>query len=319
MRLVQTLLASAAALLLANAAQAQHGIASIYSGGKTASGEWASPNGLTAAMRAPVPFGTKVRVTNRSNGRSVVVRITDRGPFHRGRIIDLTPAGARALGFGWREGLASVEVEPVGADYGWRPEHSAGRHRARVVRRHYARHRRPYRHRRPHRIVIAHKSAVASHTAVTASVPSPRPRPSPQPALAVLPLKFEERSVGRGLVRAQTLAGPIVVAAAYAYRFVGFINDLVAMGHNHLDIGCYSPVGHMGPASYHRWGGACDIDQTARNRTASFMYHITALAHAHGLTDGCEFRHPGPDCGHIQVAGASGRVHARRHRWYAGM
>jgi rare lipoprotein A len=51
-----------------------------------------------------------VRVTNKRNGRSVVVRINDRGPFVRGRIIDLTPAGARALGF---SGLAPVTVEVV--------------------------------------------------------------------------------------------------------------------------------------------------------------------------------------------------------------
>jgi len=94
------------------AASAQSGIASIYgySGGRTASGERASPGGLTAAHRT-LPFGTMVRVTNRSSGRSVVVRINDRGPFVRGRIIDLTPAASLALGF---SGLANVEVDVVG-------------------------------------------------------------------------------------------------------------------------------------------------------------------------------------------------------------
>ncbi len=94
------------------AASAQSGLASIYgySGGRTASGEHASPGALTAAHRT-LPFGTMVRVTNRSSGRSVVVRINDRGPFVRGRIIDLTPAAARALGF---SGLANVEVDVVG-------------------------------------------------------------------------------------------------------------------------------------------------------------------------------------------------------------
>jgi rare lipoprotein A len=89
-------------------AMAQSGIASIYaySGEKTASGEKAHPGGLTAAHRT-LPFGTKVKVTNKRNGRSVTVRINDRGPFVRGRIIDLTPAAARALGF---SGLAPVEV-----------------------------------------------------------------------------------------------------------------------------------------------------------------------------------------------------------------
>jgi len=81
-------------------ASAQSGIASIYSykGSKTASGAYASPSGLTAAHRS-LPFGTHVRVTNRRNGHSVVVRINDRGPFVRGRVIDVTPAAARALGF----------------------------------------------------------------------------------------------------------------------------------------------------------------------------------------------------------------------------
>ena len=86
------------------------GIASVYSGGHTASGEYASAGGLTAAHRT-LPFGTMVRVTNRSTGRSVVVRINDRGPFVRGRVIDLTPAGARALGF---SGLAPVTLSVMG-------------------------------------------------------------------------------------------------------------------------------------------------------------------------------------------------------------
>jgi len=87
---------------------AQSGIASIYAyaGEKTASGQRANPGGFTAAHRT-LPFGTKVKVTNKRNGRSVTVRINDRGPFVRGRIIDLTPAAARALGF---NGLAPVEV-----------------------------------------------------------------------------------------------------------------------------------------------------------------------------------------------------------------
>jgi rare lipoprotein A len=61
-------------------------------------------------MRKPMPIGARVRVTNRSNGRSVVVRINDRGPFVHGRIIDLTPAGAHALGF---SGLAQVSVDAL--------------------------------------------------------------------------------------------------------------------------------------------------------------------------------------------------------------
>lgn len=86
------------------------GIASVYSGGHTANGEYASAGGLTAAHRS-LPFGTMVRVTNKGTGRSIVVRINDRGPFVRGRVIDLTPAGARALGF---SGLAPVTLSVEG-------------------------------------------------------------------------------------------------------------------------------------------------------------------------------------------------------------
>jgi rare lipoprotein A len=103
-----TVLISIAAIPIT--ASAQTGIASIYSGGRTADGEHARASGYTAAHRS-LPFGTMVRVTNQSTGRSVVVRINDRGPFVRGRIIDLMPAAAHALGF---SGLAHVNVTVVG-------------------------------------------------------------------------------------------------------------------------------------------------------------------------------------------------------------
>jgi peptidoglycan lytic transglycosylase len=92
------------------AASAQSGIASIYSGGLTANGEHARASGLTAAHRT-LPFGTMVRVTNQRSGRSVVVRINDRGPFIRGRVIDVMPAAAHVLGF---SGLAPVTLAVVG-------------------------------------------------------------------------------------------------------------------------------------------------------------------------------------------------------------
>jgi rare lipoprotein A len=82
-------------------AQSQSGIASVYStesGSRTATGARLDPGALTAAHRT-LPFGSRVKVTNRSNGKSIVVTINDRGPFVRGRIIDLTPAAAHALGF----------------------------------------------------------------------------------------------------------------------------------------------------------------------------------------------------------------------------
>ena len=75
---------------------AETGRAAFYSGGRTASGEVVGSNGLTAAHRT-LPFGTRVKVTNHHNGKTVLVRITDRGPYGRGRIIDLSHAAAREL------------------------------------------------------------------------------------------------------------------------------------------------------------------------------------------------------------------------------
>jgi rare lipoprotein A len=87
----------AASLNTANAAQC--GTASWYElTSKTANGERANPNGLTAAHPS-LPFGSVVVVTNERNGRTVKVRINDRGPFTGGRIIDVTRAAALQLGF----------------------------------------------------------------------------------------------------------------------------------------------------------------------------------------------------------------------------
>jgi peptidoglycan lytic transglycosylase len=98
-------------LSLGAAEAAQSGIASVYAyrSEKTANGEFVRPSHFTAAHRT-LPFGTMVRVNHRRNGRSVVVRINDRGPFIRGRVIDLTPSGARALGF---SGLAPVTLDVI--------------------------------------------------------------------------------------------------------------------------------------------------------------------------------------------------------------
>ena len=85
-------------------------MASVYStdsGSRTANGERLEPGALTAAHRT-LPFGSKVKVTNQSNGRSVTVTVNDRGPFVSGRVIDVTPAAARALGF---SGLAKVTLD----------------------------------------------------------------------------------------------------------------------------------------------------------------------------------------------------------------
>ncbi|MDZ8225971.1 MULTISPECIES: septal ring lytic transglycosylase RlpA family protein [unclassified Nostoc] len=93
------------------------GMASYYgydgSGNRTASGQRFNPEGMTAAHRS-LPFGTKVRVTNTRNGRSVVVRINDRGPFIRGRVIDLSAGAARVLGM-MGSGVAPVHIEVLGS------------------------------------------------------------------------------------------------------------------------------------------------------------------------------------------------------------
>ena len=80
-----------------------------FHGRRTANGEVFNSNALTAAHRS-LPFGTKVRVTNMNNGRSVVVRINDRGPFAKGRIIDLSAGAARTLNM-INSGVAPVRVE----------------------------------------------------------------------------------------------------------------------------------------------------------------------------------------------------------------
>jgi rare lipoprotein A len=82
------------------ATRAESGFATIYSARKGANGE------LTAAHRT-LPLGSRVRVMNRKNGRSVTVHINDRGPFVRGRVIDVSPTAARVLGF---SGKALVDL-----------------------------------------------------------------------------------------------------------------------------------------------------------------------------------------------------------------
>ena len=98
---------AAGALLPFAAAQAQSGVASHYSDlSVTASGRSYSSGAMVAAHRT-LPFGTKVRVHNPRNGRSIVVTIVDRGPFIKGRIIDLSKGAASALGF---SGLQKVHL-----------------------------------------------------------------------------------------------------------------------------------------------------------------------------------------------------------------
>jgi len=92
----------------------QSGAASWYGPGfhgrRTASGETFNQNALTAAHKT-LPFGSRVRVVNQQTGRSVVVRINDRGPFVRGRIIDLSKASAQALGISGHAPVKLVGLE----------------------------------------------------------------------------------------------------------------------------------------------------------------------------------------------------------------
>ncbi|MBD2548842.1 septal ring lytic transglycosylase RlpA family protein [Microcystis elabens FACHB-917] len=99
--------------LISSAGRVTTGEASWYGpgffGNRTASGEVLRPGTLTAAHRN-LPFGTMVRVTNLSNGRSTVVRINDRGPFHGRRVIDLAHGAAQQLGL-TASGIADVKLE----------------------------------------------------------------------------------------------------------------------------------------------------------------------------------------------------------------
>lgn len=99
----------ATAMPAASAAKAALYASICTQGSRTASGERWSPNALVAAHRT-FAFGTLVRVTNLRNGQSVVVRINDRGPFRRGRVIDVSPAAARQLHF---SGVAPVSLQVV--------------------------------------------------------------------------------------------------------------------------------------------------------------------------------------------------------------
>lgn len=97
-------------------AEPEQGVASYYSvkssGSQTASGKRLRDDVATAAHRT-LPFGTIVRVTRLKTGKTIEVPITDRGPYARGRIIDLSVAAARSLGITPKDGIAKVTVEVI--------------------------------------------------------------------------------------------------------------------------------------------------------------------------------------------------------------
>ena len=116
-------------------AYSQTGIASYYWQGRlTANGERYRPDGISAAHKT-LPFGTRVKVTHIASGRSIVVRINDRGPFIRGRIIDLSRGAAGALGIKGA-GLARVKIEVIGGGSG-KVTRTAKRHK-KHAKKHYA-------------------------------------------------------------------------------------------------------------------------------------------------------------------------------------
>ena len=108
-----TVIALTSQIAIPISAQTQRGKASFYSkratGARTSSGERIHHDSLTCAHRS-YPFGTLLKVTNERNGKWVIVRVTDRGPHTRGRIIDLSHRAARILGM-IDQGIAVVKVE----------------------------------------------------------------------------------------------------------------------------------------------------------------------------------------------------------------
>lgn len=117
MTIKQVLLASLVTFAFSTNANAQqHGKASFYSnrahGHRTSDGSRYHKDSLTCAHRT-LPFGTLLKVTNKTNGKEVVVRVTDRGPYAAGRVVDLSMAAARELGM-VNQGVASVKVEAIG-------------------------------------------------------------------------------------------------------------------------------------------------------------------------------------------------------------
>jgi len=119
MRILKTalalfLLSFQSEVVVAKTSFQKSGLASFYwQNQKTANGEQFNKNDLTAAHKT-LPFGTLLKVTRVKTGKSVVVRINDRGPFIKGRIVDLSLAAAREIGLTRKVGVTKVKLEIVG-------------------------------------------------------------------------------------------------------------------------------------------------------------------------------------------------------------
>jgi rare lipoprotein A len=118
MKTILTIFLNMTIILTSLEATEQYGKASIYStscngGSRTASGVRLKNDSNMVAHKT-LPFGTKIKITNVSNGKTIEAIVVDRGPFVKGRILDVTRTVAKQLGFSYTQGIAKVKIEVVG-------------------------------------------------------------------------------------------------------------------------------------------------------------------------------------------------------------
>ena len=118
MKTILAIIVNMTLILAPIGATEQHGKASIYStacnhGTKTASGVRLK-NDANMVAHKTLPFGTKIKITNKANGKTTEATVVDRGPYVKGRIIDVTKQVASQLGFSYKQGIANVKIEVIG-------------------------------------------------------------------------------------------------------------------------------------------------------------------------------------------------------------
>lgn len=118
MKTILTIIVNMTLILSVLSAAEQHGKASIYStacngGTRTASGVRLK-NDANMVAHKTLPFGTKIKITNKSNGKVTEATVVDRGPYVKGRIIDVTKNVAKQLGFSYKQGITNVKIEVIG-------------------------------------------------------------------------------------------------------------------------------------------------------------------------------------------------------------